>query len=90
VVQLSDWCRNTKRLEYRSLRSPDLAPRDFCLFPTLKDQLDKMHTADGDELFEQLLDILSAIPVDKLERGFTAWVDRVREMREGTDDYIAQ
>jgi crotonobetainyl-CoA:carnitine CoA-transferase CaiB-like acyl-CoA transferase len=48
--------------------SPDLAPSDFYLFPTAKNRLERIHTVDGDDLFEQLLEILQAIPVDELER----------------------
>jgi hypothetical protein len=44
---------------------------------------------DGDDLPKQLLDILHAIPVNELERAFTAWIDRLREASEGNDDYNA-
>jgi hypothetical protein len=37
---------------------------------------------------EQLLEILQAIPIDELDRVFTAWIDRVREASEGSGDYI--
>jgi hypothetical protein len=33
---------------------------------------------------------MQVIPVDELERVFTAWIDRVREVSEGNGDYIAQ
>jgi hypothetical protein len=36
-----------------------------------------------------LLEILQEISVDELEWMFTAWIDRVREVNEGTGDYIA-
>jgi hypothetical protein len=68
--------------------SPDFAPSDFYLFPTVKDRLERTHTVDGDDLFEQLFEILRAIAVDELERVFTARIDRVREVSEGDGDHI--
>jgi transposase len=52
--------------------SPDLAPSDFYLFPTVKNRLERIHRVDGNDLFEQLLEILRATPVDELELVFTA------------------
>jgi hypothetical protein len=69
--------------------SQDLAPNDFYFFPTVKDHLERIHTVDGDDLFEQLLEILQAIPIDELELVFTAWIDRIREVSEENGDYIA-
>jgi hypothetical protein len=43
----------------------------------------------GDDLFEQMLEILHATPVDEFERAFTAWINRVCEVSEGNGDYIA-
>jgi hypothetical protein len=31
-----------------------------------------------------------AISVDELKHVFTAWIDRVREVREGNGNYIAE
>jgi transposase len=69
--------------------SPNLAPNDSYLFPTLKNRLERIYTVDGDDLFEQLLEILREIPVDELEPIFTARIDRIREVNEGNGDYIA-
>jgi hypothetical protein len=66
--------------------SPDLAPSDFSLFSTVKNRLEKTNTVDGDDLFEQLSEMLPAIPIDELEPVFTAWIDRVREVSEGNCD----
>jgi hypothetical protein len=56
----------------------------------VKDRLERIHTVDRDNLFEQLLEILQAIAVDELDRVVTAWIDRVCEVSEGNGDYIAQ
>jgi hypothetical protein len=50
--------------------SLDLAPNDFYLFPTVKNRLERIHTVDGDDLFEQLLELVPVIPVDELDRVF--------------------
>jgi hypothetical protein len=52
----------------------------------VKGQLERIRTVVVDDLFEQLLEILQMIPVDELERVFTAWIDRVREVSEGNGD----
>jgi hypothetical protein len=66
--------------------SQDFTSSDFYSFPTVKNRVEKIPTVDEDNLFEQLLEILKAIPVDELERVFTAWVDRVREVSQGNGD----
>jgi hypothetical protein len=52
--------------------SPNLSPSAFYLFSTVNDRLERIHRVDGDDLSEQLLEILQAIPVDELTRIFTA------------------
>jgi hypothetical protein len=47
--------------------SKDIAPSDFYLFTTVKDRLERIYTVDGDDLCEQLLEILQEISVDELE-----------------------
>jgi hypothetical protein len=69
--------------------SPDLAPSDLYLFSTVKNCLERIHTVDGDDLFEKLLEILHPIWVDELEQVFTAWIYRVRDVSEGNGDHIA-
>jgi hypothetical protein len=56
----------------------------------VKNTLERIHTIDGDDLFEWSLEILHAIPVDELERALTAWIDRVRYVSESNGDYIAK
>jgi hypothetical protein len=52
----------------------------------MKDRLERIHAVDTDDLFETLLEILQAIPVDELHQVFPAWIDRIREVNEGNDD----
>jgi transposase len=70
--------------------SPDLASSDFYAFPIWKNRLERIQTADGDDLFEQFLELLHAIPVDELKRAFAAWINRVREGSEGNGDSMAE
>jgi enolase len=69
--------------------SPGLAPSDFYLFSAVNDRLERIHTVDGDDLFEQSLEILQKIPIDELDRVFTAWIDRVHKVSKQNGDYIA-
>jgi hypothetical protein len=41
--------------------SPDLAPSDFYLFPTVKEKLERTQVADEDQFFESLQAILMGI-----------------------------
>jgi hypothetical protein len=52
--------------------SSDSVPSNFSLFSTVENRVERAHTADGDDLFEQLLKILHVIPVDELERSSAA------------------
>jgi hypothetical protein len=45
--------------------SKELASSDFYLPLTGKDRLERIHTVDGDDLCEQLLEILQEISVDE-------------------------
>jgi hypothetical protein len=68
--------------------SPDLAPSDFYLFPTVKGKLQRTQVADEDQFFESLHAILRAIDQEKLNRVFLAWVRRVQEISEGNGGYV--
>jgi hypothetical protein len=48
-----------------------LVSRYFDLFPTVKDRLERIHTVDGDDLFQQLLEIGPVTSVDEVGRIFT-------------------
>jgi hypothetical protein len=51
---------------------------DFHLFSVVKKQLEQTQKSDPDTLFGQLDEISDAIPAEKLERVFQAWVDWVQ------------
>jgi histone-lysine N-methyltransferase SETMAR len=68
--------------------SPDLAPCDFYLFPTMKEKLERTQVADEDQFFESLEAILRGIDQEELNRVFQAWVERVRKVSEGNGDYV--
>jgi hypothetical protein len=89
MVVRTVWSISAVGWYYRKATSgPDLALSDFRWFLTVKDWLKRMYTVDGDNLFEQLLEMLHASAVDEFERVFTAWIDRVRQVGEGNGDYI--
>jgi hypothetical protein len=68
--------------------SPDLAPSDFYLFPTVKKKLERTQMADEDQFFESLEAILRGIDQEELNRVFQAWVERIRKVSEGNGDYV--
>jgi hypothetical protein len=68
--------------------SPDLAPSDFYLFPTVKEKLERTQLDDEDQFFESLEAILRGIDQEELNRVFHAWVERVRKVNEGDGDYV--
>jgi hypothetical protein len=59
------------------------------LFGAVKDRLERMQASDADALVEQIPDILRSIAVEELERVFAAWIDRIRQVREGNGYDIA-
>jgi hypothetical protein len=70
------------------LYSPDLAPSDLYLFPTVKEKLEWIRLADEDQFFECLQEILRALDQQELNTVFQAWVYQVQEVSEGNRDYV--
>jgi hypothetical protein len=68
--------------------SPDLAPSDFYLFPTVKERLEGIQLADEDQFFESLQEILNGLDHEELNAIFRAWVRLVQEVSEGNGDYV--
>jgi transposase len=75
---------STERFEEHGMRrlpqppySPDLAPSDFYLFPTMKEKLERTQVADEDPFFESLQEILRRIDQEQLNMVFQAWVRTV-------------
>jgi transposase len=84
-----DWLQeHDMRRMPQPLYSPDLAPSDFYLFPTVKEKLERTQVADEDQFFESLQAILRGIDQEELNRLFQAWVWRVQKVSEGNRDYI--
>jgi hypothetical protein len=52
--------------------SPDLAPRDCYLFPTVKEKLERIQLADEDQSFESLQAILRGLDNEELNAVFQA------------------
>jgi hypothetical protein len=68
--------------------SPDLAPSHFYSFLTVIEKLQNIALRDEDQLFECLIEIAAGLDQTELNRVFHAWKERVRQVREGTGDYI--
>jgi hypothetical protein len=85
----TDWLEEHSILRMsHSLYSPDLAPSDFYLFPTVKEKLERIQLADEDQLFECLQEILRDLDQQELNTVFHAWMHRVQEVSEGNGDYV--
>jgi hypothetical protein len=54
--------------------SPDLTPRDFYLFPTVKEKLERIQVTDEDQYVECLQKILSDIDQKQLKG---VWINKI-------------
>jgi hypothetical protein len=63
--------------------SPDLAPSDCFLFPTIKEKLKDIHMVDEEDLFCRLQDILNSISGKELDQIFGTWINRFMIGRTG-------
>jgi hypothetical protein len=70
------------------LYSPDPAPSDFYLFPTLKEKVERIQLADEDQFFEPLQGVVGSLDQPELNTLFQAWMRRVQEVSEGNGDYV--
>jgi hypothetical protein len=68
--------------------SPDLAPRDFYFFPTVKKRLKHTGITDGDQLSEELHTILRSIPGEELERVFETWREGVHNVKRAMESTL--
>jgi hypothetical protein len=57
--------------------SPDIAPSDFYLFPTVKEKLQDAEMVDKENLFYRLPELLNGIPIHELRKVFTACIERL-------------
>jgi hypothetical protein len=84
-----DWLEeHDMRRMPQSPYSPDLAPSDFYLFPTVKEKLERIQVVDENQFSKSLQAILRGIDREELNRVFQAWVWRVQEINEGNEDYV--
>jgi hypothetical protein len=60
----------------------------FYLFPTVKEELERIQVADEDQFCECLQEILRGIDQQELNGVFQAWVRRVQEASQGNGDYV--
>jgi hypothetical protein len=67
---------------------PNLATSDLYLFSTVKEELERIHLADGDQFFECLQGVVKGLDQQELNRVFQAWVRRVQEVSEGNGGYV--
>lgn len=56
--------------------SPDLAPNDFYLFPTLKAELRGRRMGSIEEIQNTVCSVFKSIPKDSFRRSFLTWVHR--------------
>jgi hypothetical protein len=57
--------------------SPDLAPSDFYLFPTLTESRPDSQMVDEEDLLCRLRGLLNEIPVRELRKVFDTWTKRL-------------
>jgi hypothetical protein len=69
--------------------SPDLAPSDFYLFPTIKKRLTDIQMVDEEDLFYRLGKLLNEIPVRQLRKIFNTWIKLLRAATQGDGSYIS-
>jgi hypothetical protein len=80
---------NRMRLQHPP-HSPNLAPSDFYLFPTVKEKLKDSEMVDEEDLFYRLQELLNDIPIRELCKIFTAWIKRLVDMSKGDGSDIYQ
>jgi hypothetical protein len=69
--------------------SPDLAPSDFYLFPTIKERPTNIQVVDEEDLFCQWRELLNTIPVRELRKAFDTWIKRLAAVTQGDGSYIS-
>jgi histone-lysine N-methyltransferase SETMAR len=69
--------------------SPDLAPNDFDLFPTIKEKLKGIQMVDEEDLFFRLQEILNSISRKELDQIFGIWINRFMIVSRGNGAYMS-
>jgi hypothetical protein len=65
--------------------SPDRAPSDFYLFPTIKERLADIQMVDEEDFFSRLREFLNEIPVRELGKVFDTWIKRLMAVNRGVE-----
>jgi hypothetical protein len=78
-----------KRMRHRPY-SPDIAPRDFSLFGTVKQRLQTCESRSFEELQENGDEILSSIGPDEFEATMRAWMERLHGVIATGGDYVSR
>jgi hypothetical protein len=65
--------------------SPDLAPSDFCLFPTIKERLTDIQMVDQEGLFYRLRELLNKISIRELRKVVNTWLKRLTAVTRGVE-----
>jgi histone-lysine N-methyltransferase SETMAR len=68
--------------------SPDLAPSDYYLFGRVKGALTGQTFASPEELRHAIIDFVSSIPRDELDRVFVEWERRLKECIANMGEYV--
>jgi hypothetical protein len=80
----TDWLEENNILRMpHTPYSPDMAPSDLYLFPTVKEKLECIQLADEDQFFECVQGVLRGLDQQELNIIFQAWVHRVQKVSEG-------
>jgi hypothetical protein len=69
--------------------SPDLAPSDFHVLPTVNEWLKDIDMVDEEDLFNRLKEILNEIPRREFDKAFEAWINRVMTVSGGDGGYTS-
>jgi hypothetical protein len=68
--------------------SPDLAPRDFFLFGSLKEKLTTFHCTARDELKSVVITIFNEIDRETVRAVFTSWLERIEWVTKHGMEYF--
>ena len=68
--------------------SPDLAPRDFFLFPRMKIDLKGKHFQNVEEVREKMTEALKAITLQEFQNCFEQWKKRWDKCIDSQGEYF--
>ncbi|XP_026330440.1 uncharacterized protein LOC113237938 [Hyposmocoma kahamanoa] len=91
---LADWRkRRHGSLTYRHVQppySPDVAPADFFLFPSIKSKLKGKHWGTIKDIQEATTRALKDLPVDVFQGAFRAWKTRLQKCIDAEGCYFEE